>query len=124
MQPDQWPKYKYLLLELWKPSNPTLLEAVLAERTKCRSEVVSALHKFYLTDFCRETQKLEDNLNHDEREQVIEKTMTAYNGLLRALGGDLITKTFLKRSISVVSAAAASDPEADQPGPEVSASDL
>ena len=97
-----------------------LCDAVSEEQRKCRGEVVSALHKVYLTAFCRETQKLEDNLDRDERERIIEQTMTAYNGLLRALGAEPISRSFLKSSISVVPATAASEPDSEDLGPVVS----
>src|SRR5207245_2766915 len=83
MQPDQWPKYKYLLLEIWNPSHPFLLEAVEAERHKCRGQVFSALYASYRTTYCREQRKLEDELSKDELDAVFAQAFDAYNGLLR-----------------------------------------
>jgi DNA-sulfur modification-associated len=60
MQPDQWPKYRYLLLELWNPSHDALRMVVEEERLKCRDEVFSALYDHYRTTYCRDNRKLED----------------------------------------------------------------
>jgi hypothetical protein len=71
MQPDQWPKYRYLILEIWKPTHPALEAVVSNERTECRAEVFSALYDHYETAFCRDHQKLKDELTKDERKEIL-----------------------------------------------------
>lgn len=112
MQPDQWPKYKYLLLETWDPSHPTLKAVVEEERTKCRGEVFSGLYNAYKTSYCREHRKLEDDLKKTELAQIFGQAFSAYSGLLKNLGTrSVLDKTAMKTAVSMVPAAAGAEPE-------------
>ena len=43
MKPDEWPKYRYLMLELWKSKNSLINSIVAKERLICRKQVHAAL---------------------------------------------------------------------------------
>jgi len=116
MQPDQWPKYKYLMVELWRPSSPALQETVKAEREKCRAEVFSALHDHFRTDYCRNQGKLEEQLTPQELAQIFEQALDAYAGLLQNLGAAPLDRGAMKKAVSTVPATAASEAEEE---PEV-----
>ena len=111
MQPDQWPKYKYLLMEIWKPSHQALKTEVEVERKRCRGEVFSALHNSYLTAYCRENRKLEDQLDRTEQTQIFNQAFDAYNGLLRNLGASALDRDEMKTAIATVPATASTEPE-------------
>ena len=38
MKPDEWPKYRYVLLELWRPNDATVEEVRKTERDLCRRQ--------------------------------------------------------------------------------------
>jgi len=121
MQPDQWPKYRYLMLEIWRPTHPALDRVVAEERRECRDEVFSALHDHYETSYCRENAKLKDELTRPERTEIFNKTFDPYSGLLRHLGADPLDRGLMRAAVSNVPAAAAT--EADQTGIELEDAD-
>ena len=116
MQPDQWPKYRYLLLEVWYPPHPALQAVVANERAECRGEVFAALHDHYETAFCRENQKPKDELSKDERKVVFAQAFDTYGGLIRNIGADSLDRKTMRDALSQVPAAAATeaDPELEE----------
>ncbi len=114
MQPDQWPKYRYLLLEIWQPAHPALAQVVADERAECRAEVFSALHDHYETGYCRENAKLKDELTRQERTDIFNQTFEPYNGLLRNIGADGLERKTMREAVSKVPAAAATDPDMEE----------
>lgn len=111
MQPDQWPKYRYLLLEIWHPSQPELLTAVNKERRLCQGEVFSALHDHYETGYCRENAKLKDELTTAERSTIFDQAYGPYSMLLQNLGADALDRQEMNEAVSRVPASAATDPD-------------
>lgn len=114
MQPDQWPKYRYLLLEIWKPTHEALAHVVATERGECRDEVFSALHDHYETSYCRENAKLKDELDRQERTAIFNQTFEPYNSLLRNLGAEQLDRKAMREAVSNVPAAAATDPDIEE----------
>ncbi|MER9490803.1 hypothetical protein NKI86_03100 [Mesorhizobium sp. M0320] len=114
MQPDQWPKYRYVLLEIWRPTHPALQQVVADERGECRGEVFSALHDHYETTYCRENAKLKDELVKQERNEIFAQAFEPYNGLLRNLGADPLERKAMREAVSKVPAAAATDPDVEE----------
>lgn len=97
MQPDQWPKYKYLISELWKCSDSAVSQQLEQERQLCRKQVFSALHESYRNDFCKENLKLEEKLTDSERRKIEKQAFDALSGFLKSLDcGDLPTLEGLK----------------------------
>lgn len=39
MQPDEWPRYRYLIVEIWRPTNKILAAKLSVERTLLRSQI-------------------------------------------------------------------------------------
>jgi len=86
MQPDQWPKYRCLLLEIWKPENEVLAAQVIATRGKCRQQVFSSLYGSIKDRYLREHMTLEDNLEPHEFEAIFSETREAYSKFLKNIG--------------------------------------
>lgn len=114
MQPDQWPKYRYLLLEIWRPAHPALEKVVADERAECRAEVFSALHDHYEIGYCRENAKLKDELTSQERSDIFNQAFEPYTGLLRNIGGEALDRKTMREALSKVPAAAATDPDMEE----------
>lgn len=113
MQPDQWPKYRYLLLEIWRPTHPALDAVVTAERKLCRSEVFSALHDYYESGYCLRNSKLKDDLSTPERRSIFDEAFGHYGGLLKNVGADTLDRSEMNEAFSQVPATAAADPDSD-----------
>lgn len=90
MQPDQWPKYKYLILELWETKNEELQASLQRERTLCRKQVFTDLSRSYRTDYCREHQKLEEKLSDSERDKIEKDAYKSLTTFLKNLGSSTI----------------------------------
>lgn len=86
MKPDEWPKYRYVLLELWRPSDPTVDEVRKIERDICRRQAFEALHARRVREACVELRKNEQDLTVSEWEGVFTQSFAAIQGLLRNLG--------------------------------------
>lgn len=120
MQPDQWPKYRYLMLEVWRPSHPVLLAVVSEERVECRAEVFAALHDHYETSFCRENQKAKDELSKEERKSIFNQAFETYSGLIKNLGAVALDRKVMRDALSQVSAASATEANPAIDGEETS----
>jgi hypothetical protein len=85
MQPDQWPKYKYLFLELWKPSNDQISEFVNTELNRCRSQVLQAFVDKKKKEWLVENQKHEESMTKADHRHVIKVAEDLYKKMLANL---------------------------------------
>lgn len=100
MQPDQWPVYRAILLEIWTPNDSALSEFIFSEREICRAQVFESVHKSYRLDFCRENSRPEDSLTAEEKREVLDAAFAAQIGLLKNLGvTDLPNKSAMKELV-------------------------
>ncbi|OUR79629.1 hypothetical protein A9Q83_04325 [Alphaproteobacteria bacterium 46_93_T64] len=83
MQPNQWPKYKYLLLELWKPSNESLAKLVSEQREICRLQVFTSLYESNRADFAKENSMHEDTLEKEQRTKIFDTTYAAFKEFMK-----------------------------------------
>ncbi|MDB9344935.1 DNA sulfur modification protein DndB [Nodularia spumigena CS-586/05] len=113
MQPDQWTKYKYLILEIWHPTNEFLENTINEEREKCREQIFSALYNLYKSEYCKENSKFEDNLDEDEKNIIFNKTFAAYNMFLKNVNKKSLDQQKMKRACSVVPASEIDESEAE-----------
>jgi len=104
MQPDQWTKYKYLIIEIWKPTHEILEKSICEERNKCRSQIFSALHNTYKANYCRDNSKLDDSLDAREKEEILKRAFDAYSSFLKLVGAASLDKAAMKKAISEVPA--------------------
>ena len=86
MKPDEWPKYRYVLLELWRSADPIIEEVRKAERDICRRQGFESLHPRRVKELCVELRKNEQDLTEDEWKGIFEKSYKAFDTLLRNLG--------------------------------------
>ena len=104
MQPDQWPKYKYLILEIWRSKNDALKSSIDAERTKCRAQIFKSLYDAYLKSYLNDNMKNQDDLKKEDYEKVFEESELAFSSFLKIINksseipGRLELKDFLQDS--------------------------
>lgn len=58
MQPDEWPKYRYLILETWKSKNTAVAQKVSEELTKLRAEIMDKVIESEVKRYLEESGKL------------------------------------------------------------------
>ena len=85
MQPDQWPKYKYLILEIWRPENVSLKASIDGERTRCRAQIFKSLHESYLKEYLNTHTKSTDDLEKDDHAIIFSDACSAYTSFLKVL---------------------------------------
>jgi len=86
MQPAQWPKYKYLLLELWRAADTPLADTLTVQRDIARRQIFSSLEKEYQKEFLERHLRREETLTTSERAEIRAGAYDAFNKFLRNLG--------------------------------------
>jgi hypothetical protein len=86
MQPDQFPKYRYLLLELWRPANETLRARVEKSRNECRIQIFNSFLTEQRKAYALERSIRIDSLSPQELGTTFESTYEAYKLFLRHVG--------------------------------------
>ncbi|MDG5771668.1 DNA sulfur modification protein DndB [Mycolicibacterium fortuitum] len=82
MQPDQWPKLRYLLLELWNPEDPALKAQIETETEDLRREVVKSLFSRYRASDASALGIPEDDLSPEQLHTAADRCVTAVGTLL------------------------------------------
>lgn len=85
MQPAQWPKYKYLLLELWRATDTPLAATLTAQRDIARRQIFSSLEKEYQKEFLERNLRREETLTTSERSEIRNAAYDAFSKFLRNL---------------------------------------
>lgn len=70
LQPAEWPKYRYLLLELWKPSDDQLKKLIEHDRFQCRASVARSLYKRQLTRYCEDARIAENEVSKEVQKEL------------------------------------------------------
>jgi hypothetical protein len=54
LKPDEWPRFRYLLLEIWRSEDPEREELLNLHRMKCREEAARAYFGRRIREYCEE----------------------------------------------------------------------
>jgi hypothetical protein len=101
LQPAEWPKYRYLILELWKPTAPELKALIDEDRARARIGVAQSLFRRRLAAYCLENRVEEVDLTKEVKAEVLAKSKAMYEEFLSAVIG---RKTTLDKSLFELSA--------------------
>jgi hypothetical protein len=89
MKPDEWPKYRYLLIELWSAglddSSTFVASTLKKERGECRKQVHQALLTRNENLLCAERNVASATLSQKDRRDLEGKTLGQHNGFLKLL---------------------------------------
>jgi hypothetical protein len=98
MQPDQWPKYMYVLLEIWKSSNDSINKEIENVLKQCRCQVFETLYNKKKEEYLIKENKTSDDFNHDMKENVINDSFLIYKNFMSIFGkaDDLILEEIKK----------------------------
>ena len=83
MAPDEWPKYRYLVLEIWQPLNSDLEAHIEKERVICRKQVMKSLFDRNLKAYCGDHKIYEDDLSKKDRESIFNSSLVAYKDMIK-----------------------------------------
>jgi len=85
LQPAEWPKYRYLLLELWKSSAPEIQSVIDQDREAVRAEVAQSLCRRRLKAYCEENRVDEASLPGHIKAEILAKSKSMYEEFLAAV---------------------------------------
>jgi hypothetical protein len=54
LKPDEWPRFRYIFLELWRPTDARLAELTQTYRLKSRMDVLKAFYRQKIKIYCKE----------------------------------------------------------------------
>lgn len=86
MKPDEWPKYRYLLLELWSSDDPVIESVRIEERNTCRKQAFQSLRTKKMKELCVEIQKNEKDLTPVDWTMVFDRAYKDFDAFLKNLG--------------------------------------
>lgn len=87
LQPAEWPKYRYMIIELWKPSDDSLKSVIEQDRDACRNSVAQLLVRRKISEFCREHRVLETDLEASKKSEIISLAKSNFEEFLGCLHG-------------------------------------
>lgn len=91
LQPAEWPKYRYLLLELWNSSSEEMQKLIETDRAAGRAAIARALYKRRLNIYCDDNRVAEVDVPRDIRMDVMGKSKTSFEEFLTAVVQKKIT---------------------------------
>jgi hypothetical protein len=87
MQPDEWPKYRYVILEIWSTNDQKIQEIINADLDEARPAIMRAAFKRSLEAYCAEGGKLEQDITPDERGNILNQVVERYEEFLMNVRG-------------------------------------
>ena len=103
LQPDAWPKFRYLFLGLWTPSSETALDYVDRHRAICRREVIQALYRRLVREAARAAGVTEDHLAMEYREEAFEQAFARLRSLVEVLSGEELSRADMEDAVAEAS---------------------
>lgn len=88
LQPAEWPKYRYVLLELWNPADPNLAAFVREDRETCRASVFRHLLDRKLRTYCEENRLNIEEVPDDVSKEMADRAADELSAFVRAVTGE------------------------------------
>jgi DNA-sulfur modification-associated len=105
LQPAEWPKFRYLLIELWNSSNDKIRATIEEDRARGREQVARALYQRRLRAHCEEHRIAEDDLPQAVKTEILNKSKSMFEEFLSAAVGKkmVLESKLFEQSIPVPS---------------------
>lgn len=92
MKPDLWPKYRYILLELWRPLDGKMEEVRQSQLVTCRQIVLQGRERVLRDRYLKEVGRGEDSLTDRQRASIKKKAVESYRTFLGNLAPSLVAE--------------------------------
>jgi len=89
LKPDEWPRFRYIFLELWRSTDAKLAEIVDEYRKICRSDVLQAFYRQKIKVFCRWRGIDETHVSAKDDQKLRKEALTQYVAALSDLIGKI-----------------------------------
>jgi hypothetical protein len=116
LQPAEWPKYRYMILELWKPTAPELQIVIDTDRTQARAAVAQSLYRRRLAVYCEENRVDPAALSAEVKSEILSRSKDMYEGFLATVVGKKVSLD--RKMFEASSGAGAVAPEPTAEGEE------
>lgn len=101
MSPDEWPKYRYIILEIWNPSHSEFNDVIEVERNICRQQIITSLYDRYIKDYSKENMRHISDLTKDEKEAQFSLAFSNFKDMLRRLNkASVLDESVCRRYVS------------------------
>ena len=110
MTPDNWPYYRYLVLELWRSAPAPVQERVTLLRNQARAAVWTNLKRRRLKERAEVLNTRADRLDEAAQKAVLDEAFADYGDLVKALGSHSLNHSELEHGASDIEANAISAP--------------
>lgn len=111
LQPAEWPKFRYVLVELWKTADEKVREFIEQDRARGRRYLAQNLYQRRLRVYCEEHRIIEADVPKTAKDDILQKAKASFEEFLSVLLGK---KVSLARELF----------EPSTPGMESSSADL
>ena len=102
LQPDAWPRLRYLLLELWRPKDEKLQKFVKEEVARCRGEVFAGAYRRLLLDKARDAGKAVEDLDAEARKEAFHKAFKRLERIVDVTSGEALSESDMSKAVSLV----------------------
>lgn len=106
MTPDNWPYYRYLVLELWRSAPEPVQERVALVRTSARTAVWTNLKRRRLRERAEILNTRADRLDEATQKTALDEAFADYAELIKALGSPALNRGELEHGASDIEASA------------------
>lgn len=90
LQPAEWPKYRYLILELWMPKDKSIKDIVQRDRENCRHAVAENLMRRQVSEYCIDNRITDVELDDNVRSAIRSRAAASYEEFLAWIHGKKI----------------------------------
>lgn len=90
LQPSEWPKFRYLILELWHPVRDGLTKNVAEDLSKGRQEIARRLVERRVKSYCEEEGVTIGDLDTSERLKICDRAKGDYQGFVELVTGSKV----------------------------------
>ena len=85
LRPEEWNKFRYILLELWHTSNPSLQEIINGYISICRFEVAKSYYHRQLSEYCHEKGIDITDITANQKAKFLKSSLKGYRDALSDL---------------------------------------
>jgi hypothetical protein len=85
LKPDEWPRFRYIFLELWRPENKELAKLIAKYRDQCRVDVLKSFIRQKLKAYARAEAIEETQIKEATRGKLSREASSQYEAAISAL---------------------------------------
>lgn len=91
LQPAEWPKFRYVLVELWKATDDKLRDFLEQDRLRGRRYLAQNLYSRRLRAYCEEHRVVEADVTKAAKDEILQKAKDSFEEFLAALLGKKVS---------------------------------